>query len=109
MASLRSKLIRLAHSNPDIRGDILPLLTAETKMAAPKRMLYLKHESGAVRDFRGPRAMALYKEIAAGPNGKPGPLIEKLLLAGFIDGFLGTDGEIHDWEDLTPEQFGTYF
>lgn len=33
MSDLRSKLIRLAHQNPELRADLLPLLKQETKVA----------------------------------------------------------------------------
>lgn len=41
MSNLRNKLIRLAHTNPEIRKDILPLLTKESanKKAASNESL----------------------------------------------------------------------
>lgn len=32
---LRSKLIRLAYANPELRGDLLPLLIREAKQSQP--------------------------------------------------------------------------
>lgn len=34
MSDLRSKVIRLAHSNPELRGELLPLLSEETSKSA---------------------------------------------------------------------------
>jgi len=47
MSTLRKKLIRLAHENPELRGDILPLL--KTRTAAPKLDIYLAAQ-GVVND-----------------------------------------------------------
>lgn len=58
--------------------------------------LYIKHKDGATHQLSGKRYAKLKREILAG---RGGPEVVSLVMAGY-EGFLGTDGEIWDFESL---------
>lgn len=53
MSDLRNKLIRLAHENPEIRGEVLPLLKEANQMSLPikvgKSHIRYRFENGGKR------------------------------------------------------------
>jgi hypothetical protein len=109
MSHLRQKVIKLAHQKPELRAHLLPLLfeAKGIKWAVAKKQIYLKHRNGGIHDFRGSNATNLYRELTRGPEGRPGPLVLKLVESGY-EGFIGPDGDVWDFEGLEPEHFGTY-
>lgn len=53
MSDLRSKLIRLAHENPALRGDLLPLLkTASTQKTANEVATTILNQMGGMRRLK---------------------------------------------------------
>jgi len=71
---------------------------------AVKYFLFIKHRSGAMHKLSGAKGTKFYKEILAGRGG----MEAATLTENGYEGFLATDGEVHDWEDLKADQFGTY-
>lgn len=101
---LRSKLIRLAHANPSLRGDLLPLL-AQTKLAAADHNSYSELLQEAADTFHKAVVAAIVDEIKkravfteVKDNGRG---------LGFITRFYGQDNGNAFRFSLQPTHLGT--
>jgi hypothetical protein len=72
-----------------------------TLLAEGENALYLKNSSGANHALAGRRYARLRKEILAG---RGGPEVTSLVASGYT-GFVGSDGEVWDFEALA-QHFG---
>ena len=64
MSDLRKKLIRLAHSKPELRKDLLPLLKTKTAGGRPTRLKSIRQ----IQKLTGPITM-VQSESSTSPQG----------------------------------------